>query len=530
VRFTDLSEGSPYSWSWKFGSGNAEEGTSALQNPVWVFSSESTYTVALTVRRADGRSTRRRKITVSASSALSSAPTSGTRTVPVAGHVLGADGRTFITDVQIENPGDSAATAALTFQPASGEAPASVLVELGARETLNVTDAVLDLFGRSNAIGALHLQWNGGFRDGLRMTSRTYTRSGEGTLGQAAAGAARSEDQRRPRFVTGLARTDLHRTNLGAVNDSAEFQSFQILLRNRRGETLGASPVIGLAPGQQMQAALADLFPPASGKGMTAEFRPVGGSAAPLAYAAVVDNLSGDSTFYPAAPASSALYLPGVARITGYDGAFFSSDIAVANTGAAPAEIDLRFLEHDRDNSRSPVIRLILGPRETLQVDDVLGVLFHVSETYGALAIESDSSELAVAERIGTPSQSGPGTVGQQVDAIPDHGFFPRGSLLGLREDGRFRSNVGLFNPEPFPARVELVLRRPDGVPIGSTTYVVPPLGYVQRSVPALFPGADLPAGVALTLSIESGDVDVFAFAAVIDNVSQDPTFSPGLR
>jgi hypothetical protein len=39
-----------------------------------------------------------------------------------------------------------------------------------------------------------------------------------------------------------------------------------------------------------------------------------------------------------------------------------------------------------------------------------------------------------------------------------------------------------------------------------------------------------MPEGEALTLSVDSPELDVFAFAAVIDNVSQDPTFSPGLK
>jgi hypothetical protein len=52
----------------------------------------------------------------------------------------------------------------------------------------------------------------------------------------------------------------------------------------------------------------------------------------------------------------------------------------------------------------------------------------------------------------------------------------------------------------------------------------------VQRSLAILFPGVEIPGGESLTLSVQSSDVDVFAFAAVIDNVSQNPTFSPGLN
>ena len=64
---------------------------------------------------------------------------------------------------------------------------------------------------------------------------------------------------------------------------------------------------------------------------------------------------------------------------------------------------------------------------------------------------------------------------------------------------------------------------------MGEARIGVPPLGYVQRNLAILFPDVGMPDGESLTLSIESKDVDVFAFAAVIDNVSQDPTFSPGL-
>ena len=52
----------------------------------------------------------------------------------------------------------------------------------------------------------------------------------------------------------------------------------------------------------------------------------------------------------------------------------------------------------------------------------------------------------------------------------------------------------------------------------------------MQRGLALLFPGSPIAAGEPLTLSIDSPVLDVFGFAAVIDNLSQDPTFSPGLR
>ena len=53
VVFTDLSTGSPTSWSWTFG----DNGTSTVQNPSHTYSTPGTYTVSLTARNACGPST-----------------------------------------------------------------------------------------------------------------------------------------------------------------------------------------------------------------------------------------------------------------------------------------------------------------------------------------------------------------------------------------------------------------------------------------------------------------------------------------
>jgi hypothetical protein len=492
---------------------------------MYVFPRSGKFSVTLTVRNPNGRSSKRREVVVSATGTLS---TARALTVPVAGHVSGFGGQTFITDLGIENAGDGPANATLSYQPREGEAPERIAVDLAPHETRNVSDAVLDLFRVSESLGALRLDWSGGPPAELKMTSRTYVRTDGGTLGQAAAAFPNSEDPRASLFVTGLAQTELLRTNLGAVNDSDVFESFQIVLRSRSGYVVGESSVIGLAARRQTQIAFSDLFP-MQGKGLTAEIRPLAGSAAPFAYAAVVDNVSGDPTYYPAASPSSMLYLPGVARITGLNGTFFSSDVSFANIGDDPATVEVSFLEHDRDNRSAPTAFLSLSPHQTLQMDDALWTLFGRSETYGGLAVESeDSSQIVVAERIYT--YSGAGTVGQQVDAIHEEGFFERGSILGLRQDADFRSNIGLFNPQPVEAWMGLTLRRSDGTKIAETAVLVPPRGYVQKNLAVFFPDVELEEGKVLTLTVDAGNLDVFAFAAVIDNLSQDPTFSPGLR
>ncbi|MEI9920393.1 MAG: PKD domain-containing protein [Bacteroidota bacterium] len=53
VNFTDISTGSPSSWTWDFGNGN----TSTLQNPAAVFPAPGSYNISLTVSNGGAPST-----------------------------------------------------------------------------------------------------------------------------------------------------------------------------------------------------------------------------------------------------------------------------------------------------------------------------------------------------------------------------------------------------------------------------------------------------------------------------------------
>lgn len=460
-------------------------------------------------------------------------PATGTSrlTVPLAGHVTGVGGIVFVTDLQIENPTGSTASGNLFFMQSGTSTVRQVSISLAPGQTANYFDVVGNRFGLVSAVGALRLETSGAPAPLLRMTSRTYARVGGGTFGQAVSGERDSESSA-SRYATGLVRSADLRTNLGAVNATSALQRFQILLYGSDG-TLRANPVQReLAPGNQTQWSLTELFPSVTGKGLTAEFRPVSGFSCPLAYAAVVDNLSGDPTYFPAIRPSSLLYLPGVARVTGLGMTLFSSDISFANAGDSFATVTVTFLERERDNTiGAPSVTFALGPRETRQFDDALAELFGRSETYGALKIVSSTDAgILVSERISTASTTTGGTVGQQVDPVTASSLLERGSLLGLRQDSEFRSNVGLFNPAAAPASVHLALKSATGETIATTSVSLPPASYVQKSVAALFPGAPPAAGQVYTVAVDAGSSRIFPFATIVDNVSQDLTFSPGLK
>jgi len=453
-------------------------------------------------------------------------------TVPLAAHVTEPGGLTFVTDLQIENPAQSPVNAKLLFFRSGEGVPYHVPLTLSPGETRNYFDVIGNRFGLRNAIGALRLETAGSPPAELRMTSRLSHRSGPGSFGQAVPGIR--EPQSAPsesRFVTGLSQTDQFQSRLGAVNSSGGFQNFQVLLFGGAGEILGESETLQLAPGEQMRRDLSDLFLAASGSGLTAEFRPAPDSSLPIVYAEVLDSFSGDPTYSLAVRPTQLLYLPAVAGISGAGEPSLASDISIANPSELPAEVTVTFLEQDRDNTDAPSVTLTLSARETLQMEDALATLFGLSEASGALKVETPSTEgIVVSERISTHCSTSPGTVGQRVEPIGADGFFSRGSLLGLRQDKVFRSEVGLFNPNPFAVEAELDLKDGTGLSLGRTRLLLAPRSTTRRNLAALFSSMAIPPIESLTLSTDSGENQVFPFAIITDNESQDPTFLPGLR
>jgi hypothetical protein len=88
---------------------------------------------------------------------------------------------------------------------------------------------------------------------------------------------------------------------------------------------------------------------------------------------------------------------------------------------------------------------------------------------------------------------------------------------------------VAVVNPDAAAATVTLSLVRSPSTELATAALVVPPRSYVQRNLAALFPGVDPADGEVLSIRVDGGARSVFAFASVIDNVSQDPTYYPEL-
>jgi hypothetical protein len=96
--------------------------------------------------------------------------------------------------------------------------------------------------------------------------------------------------------------------------------------------------------------------------------------------------------------------------------------------------------------------------------------------------------------------------------------------LMQLREDDEARTNIGVHNQWRRLARVEMELYDDNGALVHADTWTIPPLHTVQVNRPyATFCGPiDVGSGYA-RMTVRSGQ-DIYVYASVIDNATNDGT------
>ena len=226
-----------------------------------------------------------------------------------------------------------------------------------------------------------------------------------------------------------------------------------------------------------------------------------------------------------AAPAATWL-LPSSAHAAGAGGAFYTTDLAVANTGAADAAFTLKFLGHDADGTAGPEKSFTLGAGKSAAYSDVLGSVFGLSSGYGAILVASSTASLAVSSQTSTPA-AGSGTFGQSVPAFGAADLIQAGmarTILGVREDSAFRTNLILANATASPLDVDVSLVSESGAALASKRYSLPPLGMTQvtRVVRDIGIAPDV-ADARAVLSTPTTGGSFAVYASVIDATTNDP-------
>ena len=203
--------------------------------------------------------------------------------------------------------------------------------------------------------------------------------------------------------------------------------------------------------------------------------------------------------------------------------AFWKTDLTVRNTAGTAATVTLKFLGHSGDGRGGPVRQRLFQAGETYTWRDVLWDPFGLTADYGPILVQSTQPSLAVLAQNWTPG--GGGTYGQSVPVLSTSelvGATPR-SILGIREDGVFRTNLMLANATESTVDVDVQLRSMSGNLLGSTRRQLGPLSRDQIDRVASVLGAPYVTDAVLVISSPTPGAAIGAYASAIDEKTQDP-------
>lgn len=193
--------------------------------------------------------------------------------------------------------------------------------------------------------------------------------------------------------------------------------------------------------------------------------------------------------------------LPVVAKIGGAQDTDWVSDVSISNLHTGIVVVAANFFRQGRSNSFTPGDvghSEVLQGGATLLVEDVLGQWFpEEGDTSGFLVVYSLDLQTGISVSSRTYNAADPeATYGQSVGSTISSAILGPGRLVlpGLRQDARFRSNLGVLNIGAEPVDVEISLFDAGGAAVSSVVRGVGSLSLEQWSLTSLG-AASLPGG-----------------------------------
>ncbi|PWB69547.1 MAG: hypothetical protein C3F15_14905 [Holophagae bacterium] len=220
-------------------------------------------------------------------------------------------------------------------------------------------------------------------------------------------------------------------------------------------------------------------------------------------------------------------FIPAAAVAAGAQGAFFSTDVEVNNTGTEEAEVLFQWLPRGEDNSaRIQSEPVTLAPGQSQRWENALTELFGLeSDSVGALKmVASNESVIGMSRTYNSPQGKGAGTFGQGLPAIRATELIRRTQpqrILFLSEDFDSRANVGCVNGTGEDLTINIELFNSEGESLEVKTMDLGP--WSNNQINHIFQGHLMGNGYA-DVWADSDEALYYCYGSVLDNATSDPT------
>jgi len=461
--------------------------------------------------------------------------------IPAVAHADGSNAR-WQSDVRIAHTYDKTIKYRLTFTAAGADLDSALATEVAVKagETIALDDVLGRWFGSGMAAagqtGTLEIRALNALQGSLGKTlatSRLFNAAGNGSFGQFIAAVplakflARSSSGHQT--LVALAQSTAFRSNLGVVEGSGRPANVRLDVFTGSGEKVFET-VLALAAGEHRQ-----IGPLLAAQGIDTtnarvDVTHVAGAGSVFGYASVIDNATGDPSFVPpvevAGPRAREYTIAGVANLTTADGKW-QTDVRLFNGGNASALATLA-LYRDGESAPAATREVTVEAGQVLALDDVPQSFFGITGAGGALRI-STAIDSALVPAARTYHARADGTFGQFVPAATGENAAAAGTdalrILQVEESSRFRSNVGLTEVSGQPVTVEISAFTPGRKSASVTRLDLQPNEFRQLNSLLRAMGFTDAYNASVSVRVVGGTGRVIAYASVVDNATQDPTY-----
>lgn len=412
---------------------------------------------------------------------LSSRPvTAGMRKViPVVGHVSGANGTRFVSDVRMLNRAPRAAVITLIFTPSGADGNTSFAAVNAVVDPARVV-AFDDIVGNElQSVGTGQLEILGDVEQ-LAISSRTYTTSPSGTFGQSIPAFVASTATS-PQIINYAEVDDAFRTNYGFAEVNGAGGTVHVAVLDARTGANVASFDHHVEPFSHGQFPLL----------IRGDFVLILTGTPVLGYASVIDNRSGDPIYVPGVPpppAARTAYAPAI-NAPGANGTLWRTDV---RTTSPQTVLRFRSTERTVDSTIVP---------------DVLGTFFGAPNTSGVVVATLPAGAVA-------STRTWSGNYGQFVPFFDESDAKVSSEVVHVDVSPNFRTNIGIIAPQA----AIVTLHHFDAAGIQVERYDFPVGAGQLVQIPLAFGTINGHVRVDAT-------EPVFAYGSLVDNRTGDPTF-----
>ena len=250
------------------------------------------------------------------------------------------------------------------------------------------------------------------------------------------------------------------------------------------------------------------------------------GAPGPQSHTLAQDDINALSTLYP--PPATWILASSV-HAGGANGAFYTTDLGVANYGSTDASFTMQFLGNNQDGRTGPVKSFTLAAGKSVLYSDVVSSVFGLSGAFGSIRITANAPSLKISSVTSTPGGVPGGTFGSGIPAASASDWVVNGTpraMTMLREDTKNRTNLVVANATESGLDVSYVLQANDGSILAQgalPTFAPLEMRQINRVIQNLMGSPAPVANATLILSTPTAGGAFAAFCSLIDNLTNDP-------